>query len=329
MLTYNVRNVNHAFPLAVNDIRWKGVLRNSRAGSVLEFPEPVATTYTCPDERVLFDLKRLCNPFFHFIEGLWIINGSRDTEFLDIFNSQMKQYSDDGITFYGAYGYRLRQTHGFDQIEKAIHLLRANHDDRRVVLSMWDAKHDLGHAMKDHPCNTHIYLKVRDHKLNMTVCCRSNDLLYGAYGANVVHMSMVQEYLAARIGVEVGIYTQVSDSLHVYVDVPVWAAVKDATSYVPEDYYSAELPELLVKPYYMFKSCNEKAWAHDLELFMIDPMDEVEYRTPFFRDVAQPIALVWNAHKQNRNGLKYVDSIKATDWRFACKRWLEIKETAK
>lgn len=325
MITFNVQNVNYAFPLAINAIRQAGVVQPSRAGNTLEFEQPVGTTYYNPTERVLFDLNRLCNPFFHFLEGLWIINGSRDVEFLDYFNTQMKQYSDDGETFYGAYGYRLRTTHGFDQIEKAIHLLRANHNDRRVVLTMWDAKRDLGHNMKDHPCNVAIFLKVRNHKLNMTVLCRSNDLLYGAYGANVVHMSMLMEYLASRVGVEVGIYTQVSDSMHVYTDVPVWEAVKN-TSHVVEDYYSTEYADLLVKPYPMFKGCHEKNWALDLSLFMLDPIDLVEYKTPFFRDVAQPMALVWEAHKRNRNGLKYVDSIKASDWRFACRRWLEIKE---
>ena len=33
-------------------------------------------------------------------------------------------------------------------------------------------------------------------KLCMTVCNRSNDMLWGAYGANVVHMSMLQEFVA-------------------------------------------------------------------------------------------------------------------------------------
>lgn len=329
MFHYEVSNVNHLFPLIVNEIQQKGIQRNSRAGKVLEYPMPVSITYRNPTERVLFNLNRLCNPFFHLLESLWIINGSRDIEFLDIFNSQMKQYSDDGITFYGAYGYRWRHTFGFDQIEKAIHLLRANHDDRRVVLSMWSPTHDLGHNMKDHPCNVGVAFKIRDHKLHMTVFNRSNDALYGLMGANAVHMTLFQEYMAARVGVDIGMYHSISDSCHVYTDIPVWAAVKDSTSFVPEDYYSAEYPELLVKPYPMFKNCNEKSWQHDLELFMIDPMDSVEYKTPFFREVAQPIALVWEAHKRNRNGLKYVDSIKATDWHFACKRWLEVKEVSK
>jgi thymidylate synthase len=328
MISYTIDNVNQLFPLIVSDIQKHGTRRNSRAGKVLEFNEPVAITYRHPTQRVLFDLNRLCNPVFHFMEGLWMISGARDVEFLDYFNKLMAQYSDDGHVFYGAYGYRWRTLFGFDQIEKAVHLLRANHDDRRVVMAMWDPSHDMGHNQKDHPCNTHVYFKIRDHKLQMTVCNRSNDVLYGLTGANAVHMTMIHEYMAGRVGVEVGMYHSISDSCHVYTEVPVWEAVKD-TTYDVEDYYSTEHSDLLTKPYPMFKDCHEKSWAADLELFMLDPVDLVEYKTPFFRDVAQPIALVWEAHKRNRNGLKYVDSIKATDWKFACRRWLEIKEAVK
>jgi hypothetical protein len=325
MEVFNVTNVNQAFPLEINSIKTKGIPRDSRNGPVIEFSEPVATTYSRPMERVLFNKKRMCNPFFHAMEGLWIIGGYRDVEFLDYFNSQMKQYSDDGDTFWGAYGYRLRHSAKFDQLDLAVTLLKANPNDRRVVTTMWDPALDLGGDKLDHPCNTHIYWKIRDKKLYMTVCCRSNDMLYGKLGANVVHFSMLQEYMAFRVGCEVGPYTQVSDSLHVYTSLPVWEAVKD-TPYIPEDYYDSEYADLLVTPYPMFQDCFIDEWHRDLEDFMLDPQDDKIYRTPFFQDVAQPISLVWWEHKKNRNGLRYVESIKATDWRRACAMWLKEKE---
>jgi len=328
VIAYNVRNVNHAFPLEINGIKASGKPRSSRNGPVLEFCEPVATTYAKPTERVLFNEKRNCNPFFHCMEGLWIIGGYRDVEFLDYFNSQMKQYSDDGDTFYGAYGHRLRHSQPFDQLEKAIELLKKNPDDRRVVTTMWDSVLDLGKTMLDHPCNTHIYWKVRDGELYMTVCCRSNDLLYGKLGANVVHFSMLQEYVAARCGYKVGPYTQVSDSLHVYTNLEVWGKVKD-TSYVPLDYYESDYAELAVTPYPLMENCDHNDWKKDLESFMLDPQDEHIYKTAFFQDVAQPMAMVWWQHKRARNGLIYVDSIRATDWRAACKAWLIPKENDK
>ena len=325
MLVFNVRNVNQAFPLEVNSIKHEGIKRNSRNGPVLEHKSAVATTYTRPKERVLFNTERQCNPFFHFMEGLWVIGGYRDVEFLDYFNAQMKQYSDDGISLYGAYGYRLRTSSSFDQIELAIELLRKNSEDRRVVTTMWDPVLDLGKQSLDHPCNTHIYWKIRDYELIMTVCCRSNDLLYGKLGANVVHMSMLQEYVAGRLGVAVGAYNQVSDSLHVYTDLPVWERVKDV-SYKPIDFYDEDMLEEKVSPYSMMAKCSTEDWAQDLSDFMLDPQDDREYKTPFFQDVAQPMSLIWKEHKITGHGLRYANSIKATDWRLACKIWLKAKE---
>jgi thymidylate synthase len=324
MIAFNVTNVNQAFPIEINAIKAQGIKRDSRNGPVIEFNTPVATTYSSPKERVLFNKARMCNPFFHSMEGLWIIGGYRDVEFLDYYNSQMKQYSDDGDTFWGAYGWRLRNHKG-DQLTKAITLLRANENDRRVVTTMWDMDLDLGGTKRDHPCNTHVYWKIRDKKLFMTVCCRSNDLLYGKLGANVVHFSMLQEWMAGQLGIEVGPYTQVSDSLHVYTELPVWEKVKD-TPYLPEDYYDTDYAELIAKPYDMFKECNLDDWDRDLMDFMLDPQTDQIFRTPFFSEVVQPISLVWWEHKKQRNGLRYVDSIKASDWKRACTIWLREKE---
>jgi thymidylate synthase len=52
--------------------------------------------------------------------------------------------------------------------------------------------------------------------LDIMVTNRSNDLLWGLLGANYVQFSMLQEYLAACIGVEVGKYHHMSNNLHVY-----------------------------------------------------------------------------------------------------------------
>jgi thymidylate synthase len=104
--------------------------------------------------------------------------------------------------------------------------------------SLYHGSDDLRGSWKDRPCNTHVYLRVRrgeqaqyasdyppmmhaentawTHVLDITVCCRSNDVVWGAYGANAVHFSVLQEYLAARVGVGVGRYYQVSNNFHVY-----------------------------------------------------------------------------------------------------------------
>ncbi len=71
------------------------------------------------------------------------------------------------------------------------HRLKTYPNDRRTVVGMWDPWEDLWEENdgKDYPCNTQIYFWERKGQLNMTVCNRSNDMIWGAYGANAVHMS--------------------------------------------------------------------------------------------------------------------------------------------
>ena len=193
-------------------------LANARATK--EWSGVFVTEYTHPTRNVLFDVTRDANPFFHYLEAMWILAGRRDVAFLSYVLPSMARYSDDSKHFHAAYGYRLRKHFGFDQVNTAIEVLRKRPTSRQVVMSIWDPKVDLGAETLDVPCNDLLMCKIRDGKLNLTVANRSNDAIWGAYGANAVQFSMLQAYMAARIGCGVGTYTQGSDSMHVDQDVP-------------------------------------------------------------------------------------------------------------
>lgn len=204
--------------------------RNSRDGDVIQLLVPVNITFTDPTNRVLLNPIRDCNPFFHVFETLWMLSGSDDLEPLLYYIKDFGRYSDDGKTLHGAYGKRWRNQFGFDQILAISEELKDNPDSRRCVLQMWDStnwitpegpvgKRDLHNAMnggKDVPCNTHAYFLINDGKLDMTVCNRSNDLIWGMLGANVVHFSFLQEYVARMVNVPIGRYNQFTNNLHVY-----------------------------------------------------------------------------------------------------------------
>ena len=295
----NSRNVHEAFILGVDAFTWDGEVfeQDSRAGATLEFEGPVVTTYEKPCERVLFWEGRDANPFFHFMEGLWMLQGREDVEFLTQYNKGMEAFSDNGTTLNGAYGYRWRNFYEKDQL------------DRNTL---------------DTPCNTHIYFKVRQGKLNMTVCCRSNDMIWGAYGANAVHFSMLQEYMAARIGVEVGVYNQVSDSFHVYTE--LFNSMKEK---LPEfDYYSFKYP-LVGNPYKnisVFPMVNEpEEFDADLDAFFRG--QQTGFINHFFSDVAIPMQTAWRMHKMDKNteGAKRLLGAycRAEDWKIAGEEWFE------
>jgi thymidylate synthase len=154
------------------------------------------------------------NPFFALTEYSWLISGSNELEPLNYFIKNYHQFSDDGQTLYGAYGYRLRNLDGEDQIRKAISILKKDKATRRVVLTMWSSR-DLGYDSKDIPCNISIMFKIRNDQLDMTVINRSNDVYLGV-PYNVLVFYLLQNYMANQINCEVGHQRHFTDSLHLY-----------------------------------------------------------------------------------------------------------------
>lgn len=355
MIVHDVRNVNRALHAGLRLMQQEEdvVTEQTRVGPVISALEPVATTTLRTLERVLFSPARNANPFFHLFESLWMLAGRNDLPWLAQYNKRMASYSDDGgNTQPGAYGHRWRSYFGYDQLEEVIGELKDNPNSRRAVLAMWDPgaivdeanlRYRLGdlHCARagtaDVPCNTHCYFRILNGALDMTVCCRSNDLWWGAHGANAVHFSILLEYVAARLGVQVGTMTQMSNNYHVYTDVVqgLDEKAKDAWAF---DLYSAVPQTITTTP--LFTADTVDIFDRDLMAFVdfldpllnpIDPDDQrrsrgVALSSPFLCNVAMPMSRAWDAHKVG----DYAYALEAcerigeptSDWRWACHQWM-------
>lgn len=374
MHTISARNVNDAYAQGLAYLREFGVREDSRAGPVLVAPTPVTTVYTQSRERVLLDPNRDANPFLHLFEALHMLAGRNDARWLDRFVRDFSsRFAEDDGHQHGAYGHRWRRHFDMeggghpglpDQIETVVRLLRVNPDDRRVVLTMWDPVADLGADMRDIPCNTHIYPRVRSlsreeetgmvldipekyhgipqRVLDITVCCRSNDAIWGCYGANSVHFSVLQEYLAGRIGVGVGRYYQVSNNFHAYVD--VLKKVGEPFGHQPyEETADGTEDGDIVVPFPI--GADWSCWDEDLARFMAwtERAGCWEYpqaypHNPWFEHTAQPLfaahymwrdeANLWGwragAHSAftllAETGAEEYDGV--SDWHRAAEEWL-------
>ena len=336
MIVIKCRNVNDGFIKGMDLLgRYREDTKFSRAGEVIEAPEPVATVYQNPLERVLFEDIRKANPFFHLMESLWMLGGANDLEYVKVYNKRMEEYSDDGITLQGAYGFRWREHFGGDQLSTIIERLRNDPTDRRSVLQMWDPQVDLNADSKDVPCNTVIYFKIVDGRLNMTVSCRSNDCIWGTFGANVVHMSILQEYMAYGIGVPVGTYTQISDSFHAYTDVfnPMYTELdhQDAFDFFNQMSHRNPYDNKAINPHPLINT-NIHTWEKDLTVFFSRaPMSSVDFIDPFFSEVAVPLQDAWYLYKSGEydEALIEVQGCDASDWATAGYDWLNRAITNK
>ena len=336
MQVLEVRNVHDAFIRGIALLDEENFKSPSRNGTVYQARTPVTTVYERPKERVLFWEERDANPFFHFMEGLWMLDGRNDLEFVKYYAKNMENYSDDGESLWGAYGWRWRSYFGYDQLKVIIERLKKDSEDRRSVLQMWDAENDLGRNGKDVPCNTNIYFKEDPTgRFQMTVSNRSNDIIWGAYGANAVHMSMLHEYMASNIGRPVGKYYQISDNFHAYQKVYETLLEKllkrDALDFYSQQNSIERNPyrTFKVSPYPMI-NVDPQLWDIDLINFLDRiPFEDIDFNDRFFTEVAAPMQDAFWLHKSGKTeeAIIEIQNCAATDWKKACFEWLDRRLT--
>jgi thymidylate synthase len=323
----DVANVNVAWWRGVGLLSHEGRLEESRNGQVLVADTPVTTLYQNPCERVLFCPSRDANPFFHLFESMWMLAGSSDARWLDTYVQDFSaRFAEPGGHMHGAYGQRWRRNflhvgilgQSHDQLRTIASMLRADPTTRRAVLTMWDPHRDLGRALRDHPCNTHAYFRVRDGYLDMTVLCRSNDIVWGAYGANAVHMSVLLEWMAAASGHQVGRMYQVSNNFHAYKDVLDPILAKGVTP--GNRYFHGEM-----EPIPLFSGGDPTSVLHELGGWLDDPYNFESVDNPVFRELLVPMA---RAHTLWRCGtpavaLAALEHVRHQDWRWAAQEWFQ------
>lgn len=332
MITTHGRNVNLLLQEAMKILTYDtAVVRNSRNGEVTMADCPVTMVTMRPWERVLFCPERDANPFFHLCEALWMLAGRDDVAFPAFFAKQLAAYSDDGRTLHGAYGHRWRVRFGCDQVDEVIAELARNPDSRRAVIQMWHVYVDTPIcAGKDLPCNLVLTVQVNSlGEVELTVFQRSGDALWGVHGANNVHFSVLQEYIAGALGRPVGPMTQVTVNYHAYT-----AVLSDEL----RDAVLSEADEL--DPYTAGAVCHTPLGvtpfnraAFDAQAAAFCDWKDGESWLPFFLEVAIPMREAYKVYKESpkpeafsRARLLLSVMNLNCDWRVAAEQWLKRRE---
>lgn len=173
-----------------------------------------------PRQRWILSRQPALNPAFAIAEFFWILSGDNKSDLVNYWNPILPKFAGTGPTYHGAYGYRIRNHFGIDQLERAYYALKNKPSSRQVVIQIWDSKVDFptqnGEEVDpDIPCNICAMPKVRHGKLEWLQIMRSNDLYLGT-PHNFIQFTSMQEVLAGWLNINVGAYHQVCDSLHVY-----------------------------------------------------------------------------------------------------------------
>lgn len=304
-----------------------GVQRPSRNGPTLTIPEPVSICLSHPWERVNFSSTRDANPFFHLIESLAMLSNTNSVRILSYFAKNMLSFSDDGKTYNAFYGTRLRETYG-DQLSLVISGLKTNLNSRQEVALLWDAR-DLRRVTKDKACNLALLFTVQNNELCLTSFNRSNDAIWGGVsGANIVHLSFFQEYVALALGLHQGPWWHISNNLHVYTNNPKWEWL--SSTVFPNDPYTTDDLDRVA----LYESRSQ----FEIEMFVLmgqldalitrGTLDDIPYKEPFIGNVAIPMIKSWWHYKHGElaHAQFLALSILADDWRKAATQWLQRRE---
>lgn len=360
---YKARSYQTIAAQVYRDLIEHGVSMSSRNGPVLRLPGVTVFEINRPWERVITAPVRDANPFFHLMETVAMLAGYNSAEFLSFFAKNMASYSDDGATYNAFYGTRLMKQHG-NQLAACAELLRNNPDDRQAVAQIWDPA-DLGKVTKDKACNLLLMFSVQEgRRLCMTSVNRSNDSIWGIVtGANVVHLSYFQQYVAEAAGFEFGTWTHVTNNLHVYTDSPQWKRLQIAVTDpnkawgvvkggILENYVYRD-PDVIRATEQLHimgrKGAESVRQFHEaLDSFMAFASEAVKCISagraegemhhilgtaavlsrgnPWIDETVLPVFLTWAARKAEwpeSMVTGFVEEIAAHDWRIACTSWLD------
>jgi len=120
-----------------------GAMTMPRGYQCLEL-SPFCTVLTDIQNNILTNPFRKASKRFMAAELLWILLGREDVEMIGFYSKKVKAYSDDGLTFFGAYGPKI-----MGQLSYVENALRRDPWTRQAVLTIWRENPP---QTKDVPC---------------------------------------------------------------------------------------------------------------------------------------------------------------------------------
>lgn len=233
-------------------------------------------------------------------ELLWYLDGNEDLSFIKYYISKYSDESYDNKTIYGAYGPRLYKSNSqFNQVDNVLSLLQKNRTSRRAVIQLFESR-DIDSNIKENsisiPCTCTFQFLQRDNKLNMITFMRSNDAFLGL-PHDIYAFTMMQEYFASALDMELGVYKHCVGSFHLYE-----INKQEIQDYIKEGLHSTKL-YMPPMPTGDQKGAVKELLALEKKIRLGQHFDiessNLEY---YWKELAYLLAF-FNAHKNSNNSL--------------------------
>ncbi|MEX0890429.1 MAG: thymidylate synthase [Balneolaceae bacterium] len=125
-------------------------------------------------------------------------------------NKEGKAWTPGGAE--GSEGWRLRE---FDQVQRAVDMLKTHPNSRRIVVSTWHP--GLLDEMALPPCHLMYIFNVSDGRLNCHLTQRSGDIALGI-PFNLACYAALTMAIAQEVGLEPGVFAHTIVDAHIYVN---------------------------------------------------------------------------------------------------------------
>jgi thymidylate synthase len=166
---------------------------------------------THPDDVTMYGIGRNWSDRLAAAEALQLIGGFSDPAAMVRMVPSMENFVNPQTRkFDGAYGPRT-----VGQMQAMLTKLLDDRDSRQGVLQVWNYTYDQIPGSVDYPCTVYINFAIRDSSLFMTTHMRSNDIWWG-WCYDLFQFTQLGWTVANYLGLEMGTYTHVADSLHLY-----------------------------------------------------------------------------------------------------------------
>lgn len=215
-MQYNL--VKHAEDLDTAWLYWyenlagQGNIMSSRDGDVVGEILNAVTVISDPTKNIMRNRIRNLPMKYAVGEMLWYLSGNNNLSEIRKYTKAWDRMSDDGKTVNSNYGWCIKHKYGFNQWQYVKELLQKSPETRQAVIHIKTADDT---PSKDVNCTVCLQFFIREGKLHATVYMRSNDIWMG-FPYDVFQFTCMQILMSMELGVEIGTYTHVAGSLHLY-----------------------------------------------------------------------------------------------------------------
>ena len=168
---------------------------------------PLANTITNKERKWNLEYARA--------EWQWYLSGDRNITKLGKIYGKIPpiwiKMADDEGNVNSNYGHQWQRKR---QLDAVVRKLKMDKDTRQACISIYDGK-EMYKYDNDTPCTYAVQFTIVNNKLDMCVTMRSNDLWYG-FCIDQYCFSMLQQLVASRLDLPVGVYYHFAHNMHLY-----------------------------------------------------------------------------------------------------------------